>query len=649
MLKNTSLSLKMAFGFGILIVITAVLGVVSWRGLTSVSSIVALDSRSNECLKTLNSCAALRRDFAISGFAKKDGQTKDASEQWREAHAQLVNQLQTFQGADGLDRQKQAMVGSALTDAAKYEKVFNDLAQARQLRDEAFETWSEVGWDVTQDIGGVLQNVIEPALAAAREAQQVDDIVRWADVADRLNQDVVQRFLLLRVCAVYLLATNADAQWTAYQEQLQKTQEGLATWTNQVKGDQQLETVAATLAKHMQRYTEAGEQYRRGILADRTAAAEMAVVAGSIVKSMNDLSAGLRTDREAVSTRSNTLTIAVSLAAIIFGVILAFAITRSIVKPINRIIAGLNEGADQVDDAASQVAEASQQLASGASEQAASIEETSSALEEMAAMTRTNAENAKQADGLTGQAREAAQNGNTTMQELNGAMAGINESSGQISKIIKVIEEIAFQTNLLALNAAVEAARAGEHGKGFAVVAEEVRNLAQRAAGAARETTALIEDSVEKARQGTGVAGEVDKSLSGIVTDVARVAELVNGITRASEEQAQGVEQVNVAVAQMDKVTQQNASGAEECAAAAEELSAQSRTVKSMVDELAGVIRGAQKSLEQNTEAGKKPRRRLQANVAHMRKPAPPAAKQPTEHTPDESFAPAEPEGLQDF
>lgn len=287
------------------------------------------------------------------------------------------------------------------------------------------------------------------------------------------------------------------------------------------------------------------------------------------------------------------LTVGGVLLVLLLCGLLSLGITLSITRPLNRVILALSSGADQVNDAAAQVSSASQDLAAGASAQASSLEETSSALEQMAAMTRTNAENSKEANGLAGQARQAAHDGDRSMIQLNEAMAGINESSGKISKIIKVIEEIAFQTNLLALNAAVEAARAGEHGKGFAVVADEVRNLAQRCAQAAKETTGLIEDAVSRSRQGGQVAADVGKSLAAIVGDVSKVSDLVGGISKASEEQAQGVDQVNTAVSQMDKVTQANAAGAEETASAAEQLSSQAQTVKSMVNELVAIVRGS--------------------------------------------------------
>lgn len=292
-------------------------------------------------------------------------------------------------------------------------------------------------------------------------------------------------------------------------------------------------------------------------------------------------------------------------ALLIAGTGLFFVIlTRSVIKPINGIVRGMREGSEQVGDAAQQVSSAAHQVAEGATEQAASLQETASALQEMSSMTRANADKADQANQIAEQAREAARNSDQIMAQLTTAMDGIDNSSAQISKIIKVIEEIAFQTNLLALNAAVEAARAGDHGKGFAVVAGEVRNLALRAAEAARETTTLIDNSVQNAKQGTAVASAVGESLTTISNDVSRIADLLNAINRGSKEQASGVDQINTAVSQMNGVTQQNAAGAEESASAAEEMSAQAAYLRKSVDNLAGMVNGGCSSFDGSASAG---------------------------------------------
>ncbi len=300
---------------------------------------------------------------------------------------------------------------------------------------------------------------------------------------------------------------------------------------------------------------------------------------------------------------SKWASIVVTVAAFVLGIVMSFFIIRSITRPIFRIIEGLNSGAEQVASASGQVSSASQQLAEGSSEQAASIEETSSSLEQMSSMTKQNAGNATQADSLMKEANQVVSKANTSMGELTHSMEEISKASEETSKIIKTIDEIAFQTNLLALNAAVEAARAGEAGAGFAVVADEVRNLAMRAADAARNTADLIEGTVKKVNDGGDLVATTNEAFTEVAQSAAKVGELVGEIAAASNEQSQGIGQVNTAVAEMDKVVQQNAANAEESASASEEMNAQAEQMKGHVEELVALVGGS----NNGAEKGKQP------------------------------------------
>lgn len=258
---------------------------------------------------------------------------------------------------------------------------------------------------------------------------------------------------------------------------------------------------------------------------------------------------------------------------------------NGIITSLNELLGDINDAAEQVAAGSNQVSDGSQALSQGSTEQASSIQELTASVTEIADQTKHNAMDANKAKELATEVKDNAAKGNAQMIEMQGSMVEINQSSQDISKIIKVIDDIAFQTNILALNAAVEAARAGQHGKGFAVVAEEVRTLAARSAEAAKETTLLIEGSINKVREGTKIADETAAALDEIVDGIGKVTDLVGNIAEASNEQATGIAQINAGIDQVAQVVQHNSATSEESAAASEELSSQAEMLKQMINQ----------------------------------------------------------------
>ena len=364
-----------------------------------------------------------------------------------------------------------------------------------------------------------------------------------------------------------------------------------------------------------------------GTKAAPTAGAIMAELNGMVANQQQLMAADASTAK-GLSAFLATLEWILLVAGVGISVVVAFFIIRSITGPLRRVIEGLSDASTQLDSASKEISASSQSLAEGSSEQASSLEETSASMEEISTMTKLNADNAQEAAGLAQKCSKSADQGNAAVREMSDSvdkmnstsmeivdsmsdsMDDINKSSNEIAEITKVIDGIAFQTNLLALNAAVEAARAGEHGKGFAVVAEEVRNLAQRSASAAKDTAVLITSCVDKAGKGAeltnrskdtmqSIVDDVKKStdntntsLQEIVGNIEKVTTLTKEIATASVEQSAGIEQVGTAVQQMDEITQQTAANAEEAASASEELAAQAETTKEQIAILSAQVGG---------------------------------------------------------
>ncbi|MDX9975781.1 MAG: methyl-accepting chemotaxis protein, partial [FCB group bacterium] len=394
---------------------------------------------------------------------------------------------------------------------------------------------------------------------------------------------------------------RGEPEWKSFLEQLAVWKDGMGKFTETARQKPELEAIAVQLNAYLERYEAAGNQYHEAVLAEDAARANTIATATGVTENLDKFKEELAGEARQISAMAERIAVGLALGGTLVAVLLAFFLTRGITRSIRGVIEGLRLGASQVTSAAGQVAESSQHMAEGASEQASALEETSASLEEISSMTVQNAESAQQANSMAEVAQSAARQGNDVMSRMAGAIQKIKQSSDQTARILKTIDEIAFQTNLLALNAAVEAARAGEAGKGFAVVAEEVRNLAQRSAEAAKNTAQFTDEAQLNANEGVQVAAEVARILEQIQESGGKVAALVQEVAVASKEQADGIEQVNRAVSQMDSVTQANAASSEEAASAAEELSAEAVQMNRMVGVLVGLIEGA-KAIED--EAG---------------------------------------------
>ena len=356
----------------------------------------------------------------------------------------------------------------------------------------------------------------------------------------------------------------------------------------------QLQQTAVTFSGGLDQVV-SGQQARAKILQERInrVAPEFTAALVRVKDSVHTYQNELEERTNAEQHRNEKVVFTVTAVGLALGAVAAWLITRGVTRRITAVAARLASESDKTASAAMQVSQASQSMASGASEQAASLEETSSSLHEMASMTTRNSDNAQNAKTLANQARQTADAGAIEMEQMKTAMAAIKGSSTEISKIIKTIDEIAFQTNILALNAAVEAARAGEAGLGFAVVADEVRNLAQRCAGAAKETADKISASTEKSEQGARISEKMAANLAAIVEKTRQLDERIAEIAQSSHEQSEGIGQLNTAVASMDKITQDNAALAEESSASAEELKSQAEQVRLAVAELMRMASGS--------------------------------------------------------
>ncbi|GMV93469.1 MAG: hypothetical protein AMXMBFR82_32470 [Candidatus Hydrogenedentota bacterium] len=609
MLNKLRLSVRIGGGFGFIILIMAALGGTAFFSMQGVRT--GVEMLANEYAPEVKIANQLERSALLAMYDMRGYGLSEDTKYLESGRAQLEAVRTALKDAENLAANSEHLVKlgesvSLIEDLeTEYESLVGEteiaiaaMAGNRQTLDTSAANYIEISTRFLDGQNQKMESEIDAALSGASEQAADSSKLKERLTKITLASDVIDLGNAVRV-GTWKSQAARDMQFL---EETMKTFDAidakfaeLRPITYDEADLKAIDEVDAAAKNYKQAMTDLLANWRKldelGAARGKTGDAFTAA-AQEVAKAGVDATSRISEESDSALANSELVVLAGIVVATIVAILIAIYLTTSITRPINRVIAGLSSGSEQVSSAATQVASASQEMAQGASEQASSLEETSASLEEMASMTKQNADNAGQARTMAQEAREGADRGREATERMSDAIQRIKTSSDETAKIMKTIDEIAFQTNLLALNAAVEAARAGEAGKGFAVVAEEVRNLAQRCAEAARNTASLIEGSQKNAENGVSVSSEVAGILAEIVDRAQKVEQLIQEVSAASTEQSQGIDQINLAVAQMDKVTQGNAANSEEAAAASEELSAQAESVLESVEELKRVVGG---------------------------------------------------------